>query len=237
MRATVPTVRVKVSGGFACWTRPESKVERVSYECMTPSAARNILDAICWKPEMRWVVTSILILNPVRFQTLRRNELQDKLAPRVVGRWMSGRAPFEPQPAGAGSPACTLRSTLALRDVAYIIEAFPLVYRQTAEDTPLKYVAMFNRRVRNGQSFYQPSLGCREFAARFEPPDSGDVPIERTAALGQRHSDIVFRDRGAHNRAIFFSARLEGGVLDTDPEHVIPSAKIREELMACSLKH
>ena len=237
MRTTVPTVRVKVSGGFACWTRPESKVERVSYECMTPSAARNILDAICWKPEMRWVVTRILVLNPVRFQTLRRNELQDKLAPRVVGRWMAGRAPFEPQAAGAGSPACTLRSTLALRDVAYIIEAFPLVYQPTAEDTPLKYAAMFNRRVRNGQSYYQPSLGCREFAARFEAPEPGDVPFPRSAPLGQMLYDIVFGNRGTHNRAIFFSARLEDGVLDTDPEHVIPSAKIREELLACSSKH
>src|ERR1035441_2143439 len=79
-------VRLKVSGDLACWTRPESKVERGSSECMTPSAARNILDAICWKPEMRWVVTRILVLKPVRFQAIRRHELQSKIAPRAGGK-------------------------------------------------------------------------------------------------------------------------------------------------------
>src|ERR1019366_5811772 len=95
-------IRVKVSGDFACWTRPENKVERVSYECMTPSAARNILDAICWKPEMRWVVTRIVVLKPVRFQGIRRNELQSKIAPVEVGKWMKDPCLYRPLAAGAG---------------------------------------------------------------------------------------------------------------------------------------
>ena len=95
-------VRLKVSGDLACWTRPENKVERVSYECMTPSAARNILDAICWKPEMRWVVTRILVLKPVRFQSIRRNELQSKIAPGAVRKWMGDPGSYRPLRLGPG---------------------------------------------------------------------------------------------------------------------------------------
>src|SRR5689334_12528071 len=107
-------VRVKISGEFACFTRPENKVERVSYECMTPSAARNILDAICWKPEMRWVVMRINVLKPIRFQGFRRNELQRKLSPREVASWIKDPSKYEPQAAGAGTNDATPRNTLAL---------------------------------------------------------------------------------------------------------------------------
>jgi CRISPR-associated protein Cas5d len=96
-------VRVRVSGEFACWTRPENKVERVSYECMTPSAARNILDAICWKPEMRWIINRILVLKPIQFTSVRRLELQSKIRPREVQKWMDDPSCFRPQPSGAGS--------------------------------------------------------------------------------------------------------------------------------------
>src|SRR3954467_3989549 len=95
-------VRLKVYGDFACWTRPENKVERVSYECPTPSAARNILDSICWRPQMRWIVTRISVLKPIRFQSIRRNELQSKLAPGAVRGWMTNPGTFEPVLAGAG---------------------------------------------------------------------------------------------------------------------------------------
>ena len=100
-------VRVKVSGEFACWTRPENKVERVSYECMTPSAARNILDAICWRPEMRWVVTRIGVLKPVRFQALRRNEVQSKVS---MGMRPSA-APSMLSPSGSPCSARLISST------------------------------------------------------------------------------------------------------------------------------
>ena len=220
-------VRVKVSGNFACWTRPENKVERVSYECMTPSAARNILDAICWRPEMRWVVTQISVLKPVAFQGLRRNEVQSKvsLADLKNGRRMA---------AGAGSEEVTQRNTLALRDVAYVIEAYPHVYEPTAENHATKYMAMLNRRVERGQCYHRPALGCREFAAEFEPVAEGDRPHAVDIELGLMLYDIVFRPEGT--RAVFFEAKLRQGVLDTRPELAIPDAKLREEVLACSCK-
>lgn len=233
-----PFVRVKVSGPLACWTRPENKVERVSYECMTPSAARNILDAICWKPQMRWVVTRILILKPVRFQAIRRNEVQSKVAPGSIGKWMNDPATFQPLAAGAGEDTDgTPRNTLALRDVRYIIEAFPHVYEPTADDTPVKYMAMFNRRVEKGQCFHRPALGCREFAAKFEAPDASETPIGDSIPIGHMLYDIVFRNGGRDNRAVFFEAAVKEGVLDTHPDRVIADEALRKELLACSSRH
>jgi CRISPR-associated protein Cas5d len=230
------SVQVKVSGDLACWTRPDQKVERVSYEVMTPSAARNILDAILWKPEMRWVVTRISVLRPIAFQAIRRNELQGKIAPRSVARWMADPTTYEPQPAGAGTEDATPRNTLALRDVAYIIEAYPHVYAPNAEDTPVKYIAMFNRRVEKGQCFHRPALGCREFAAAFEHPSGDEQPIAESRELGWMLYDIVFRDRGSGNRPIFFKAALAAGVLATDPALVFKDAAQQEEVLACSYK-
>jgi CRISPR-associated protein Cas5d len=230
------TVLLKVSGELACWTRPDQKVERVSYEVMTPSAARNILDAILWKPEIRWVVTRISVLRPIAFQAIRRNELQGKIAPRSVARWMADPATFEPQAAGAGTEDATPRNTLALRDVAYIIEAYPHVYAPNAEDTPVKYIAMLNRRVEKGQCFHRPALGCREFAASFEHPGVEDRPIAESRELGWMLYDIVFRDGGSANRPIFFKAALQAGVLATDPALVLKDAAQQEEVLACSYK-
>jgi CRISPR-associated protein Cas5d len=228
------TVRVKVCGDYACWTRPENKVERVSYECMTPSAARNILDAICWKPEMRWVVTAIAVLQPIVFQALRRNEVQSKVSPGNVKKWMANPETFTPMVAGAGSDEVTQRSTLALRKPAYVIEAYPLVYSPSEENSPTKYVAMLNRRVERGQCFHRPALGCREFAAQFEPPTPEDKPEPVNIPLGMMLYDVIFRPEG--NRAVFFQADIKDGVLDTDPEHVIEDESLRKEVMACSYK-
>lgn len=230
------SVRVKISGQFACWTRPENKVERVSYECMTPSAARNILDAICWRPEMRWVVTRINVLKPVAYQALRRNEVQRKVSPSEVKKWMAGASPVRPMVAGAGSDEVTQRNTLALRDVAYTIEAYPMVYKPTTDNHPVKYVAMFNRRVDRGQCFSRPALGCREFAADFEPVGAEDRPLESiNVEMGQMLYDIVFRPEGS--RAVFFNAQVQKGVLDTRPEQAIVDERLRGEVLACSSRH
>jgi len=204
---------------------------------MTPSAARNILDAICWKPQMRWIITRILVLKPVRFQAIRRNELQSKIAPSTVKKWMSDPISYQPLAAGAGEDTeGTPRNTLALRDVSYIIEAFPHVYQPTAEDTPIKYVAIFNRRVEKGQCFHRPALGCREFAATFELPASSETPTTDSIPIGRMLYDIMFRNGGKSNRAIFFEAALENGILDTHPDRAIPDETIRKELLACSSK-
>lgn len=230
-----PSVKVKVSGALACWTRPEAKVERTSYEAPTPSAARNILDAICWRPEMRWVVTSISILNPIRFIPLRRNEVQSKLSPLNVRKWMQDPTTFTPFVAGAGTSEVTQRNTLALRDVAYIIEAYPLVFTPTTENHPTKYVSMFNRRVEKGQCFQQPSLGCREFAADFAVPTDADQPLaDLNVDLGLMLYDIVFAPD--ERRPVFFNAQIRNGVLVTDPAVALTDPNLRHEVLSCSYK-
>jgi CRISPR-associated protein Cas5d len=212
------------------------KVERVSYEVMTPSAARGVLDAILWRPEMRWIVRRIEVLRPIRFAAVRRNEIQSKIAPRTVQKWMADAATYEPQPAGAGSDDATPRSTLALRDVAYVIEAEPRVYKPNTENTPTKYAAMLSRRVEHGQCFHRPYLGCREFACDFSPPNPDEHPLDDTRDLGLMLYDIVFSPENGHNQPVFFRARLEKGVLETLPEIVLPDAARREEVLACSSK-
>jgi CRISPR-associated protein Cas5d len=229
------SVSVKVFGPIACWTRPENKVERLSYECITPSAARNILDSICWRPEMRWIVTRISILNPVRFLSFRRNEVQNKVSAKSLGKWLKDPASTEPMVVGAGSAEVTQRNTVALRDVCYVIEAHPHVFNPTADNHPTKYIAMFNRRVAKGQCFQRPSLGCREFAADFAPVSASDKPLTGlNLDLGRMLYDIVFRPDA--NRAIFFDAKVRDGVLDTRPEVAIPDPSIRQEVLACSSK-
>lgn len=232
---SINTVQIKISGDFACFTRPEAKVERASYPMPTPSAARNILDAICWKPEMRWIVSTIKLLKPVKYASIRRNEVQSKLSPASVKRWMANPALYQPLPAGAGANTdATPRNTLLLRDVAYLIEAYPRVFDTTGDNTPQKYTSMLMRRAEKGQCHQRPSLGCREFAASFEPATGDETPEPVTEDLGRMLYDIVFRPEG--NRPIFFSARLENGVMDTRPEVVLQNVGQREEILKCSYR-
>ena len=230
-----PFIRLKISGDFACFTRPEAKVERVTYPMPTPSAARNILDCICWKPEMRWVVTSISLLKPIRYVAVRRNEVQSKVSPVAVKRWMAEPSAYRPLVAGAGvDTEGTPRNTLMLRDVAYVIEAYPLVFDPGTDNTPQKYCAMLMRRTEKGQCFQQPALGCREFVARFEPASAADLPLPISQDLGTMLYDIVFRPEG--NRPIFFPARVENGVLNTHPDAVLSDPVQRQEILQCSYR-
>ena len=159
-------VRLHVWGEYACFTRPEMKVERVSYDVMTPSAARGILEAVHWKPAIRWVIDRIHVLKPIRFENLRRNELGGKI-PANVRKAMR---------AGSTVGLHTLieddrqqRAATVLRDVGYIIDAhFVLTDAARVDDTEAKHLAMFNRRAARGQCFHRPCLGTREFAADFE---------------------------------------------------------------------
>ncbi len=231
----IPTIRVRVSGDFACFTRPEAKVERFSYPVMTPSAARNILDSICWRPEMRWIVTRITVLKPIRFLSVLRNEVQSKLSPAVVKKWMKDPEQFTPLVAGAGQGTDgTPRNTTLLRDVAYWIDAYPHVFDTSGDNTPAKYMAMMERRIEKGQCFHRPYLGCREFAAEFGPPLPDDVPIAETMEIGRMLYDIAFLTDG--NKAAFFEARLVNGVLETHPERALPEAERRREVLECSYK-
>lgn len=209
-------IKLHVWGEFACFTRPEMKVERVSYDVMTPSAARGILEAIHWKPAIVWVVDRIHVLKPIRFQTFRRNEVGSKI-PVGSARTAMNRDTLS----GLGLAVDDdrqQRATVALTNVAYVIEAhFELTAKAGEDDTPAKHLEMFKRRAAKGQCFHRPCLGCREFAADFtlvdgEPPPADLPQSERSRDLGWMLYDIDFlRD---DKRPIFFRARLENGVVD-----------------------
>ncbi|WP_313311180.1 type I-C CRISPR-associated protein Cas5c [Pulveribacter sp.] len=200
---------LEVSGPLACFTRPEMKVERVSYEVMTPSAARAVFESILWKPEIRWRVRCIEVLRPIRWMNLRRNEVSAVVSTRNVQQAMA---------AGSGSLALYVederqqRASLLLRDVAYRIHA-ELSLAPQARDPLAKYTEMFARRARKGQCVNQPYLGCREFAAHFrlvEPQEAHSPPLDETRALGWMLHDLDFSQ--PHDpQPRFFDARLEAG--------------------------
>ncbi len=208
--------KLHVWGPYACFTRPEMKVERVSYDVMTPSAARGILEAIHWKPAIVWVIDRIHVLRPIRFQTFRRNEVGSKVPAAKVKAAM-GRDDLE----GLGLAVDEdrqQRATIALYDVSYVIEAhFELTERGGADDTAAKHIEMFKRRAAKGQCFHHPCLGCREFAADFELVE-GDMPSSALPAadkdrdLGWMLYDIDFSK--TDKPPMFFRARLENGILD-----------------------
>ncbi|MBX3482383.1 type I-C CRISPR-associated protein Cas5c [Phenylobacterium sp.] len=213
-------VRLHVWGERACFTRPEMKVERVSYDVMTPSAARGVLEAVYWKPAIRWAVDRIHVLKPIRFQSFRRNE---------VGAVASGQLARSAMKRGDVNGLGLVvednrqqRATLLLTDVAYVIEAhFELTDRAGTDDKPAKHVAMFQRRAEKGQCFHRPCLGAREFPADFallgqgEPLPPGALPTDqRDRDLGWMLHDIDFRPDGTAERSNFFRARLTDGVLD-----------------------
>lgn len=209
-------IRLLVWGERACFTRPEMKVERVSYDVITPSAARGVLEAIHWKPAIRWVVDRIHVLKPVRFESIRRNEVGGKLSAASVGKAMK---------AGRTDNLVTLvegdrqqRAATVLRDVAYVIEAhFELTARADASDSEGKHLDIFNRRARKGQYFHAPCLGVREFPASFELIDSDSplptVPAELqgTRDLGWMLHDIDFAQDMTPR---FFRAQMRDGVIE-----------------------
>lgn len=230
---------LEVWGDYACFTRPEMKVERVSYDVMTPSAARAIFEAILWKPAIKWHVTRIEVLEPIKWISVRRNE---------VGKIFIG--PTQAQLAGkSGDPMGFFvedyrqqRAGLFLRDVRYRIHAwFEFVSPEKrnanrsageeywADDTErtesirsdeaeAKYAAMFGRRARKGQCFHRPYLGCREFACDFRlvEADADQRPaVEKTDELGWMLYDMNFEDP-LDPKPEFFRARMERGVVNTD---------------------
>ena len=206
-------IKLKTSGPYACFTRPEMKVERLSYDVMTPSAARGILEAIHWKPAIRWVIDAIHILKPIRFQSIRRNEVGGKASSHKIKTAMN---------TGGLENVHILvdrdrqqRAATILIDVAYVIEArFEMTEKAGPDDNEGKHLDVFNRRARRGQCFHQPCLGTREFDARFELIEP-DMPlpsaIDETRELGFMLWDI---DHGREDRpSMFFRAKLEGGMM------------------------
>lgn len=199
--------RLRARGPLACFTRPEMKAERVSYEVMTPSAARGLFEAILWKPAIRWQIHRIAVLAPIQWTSVRRNEVKEKQSLQ--------QASFFADTEGRRSQ----RATIALRNVDYLVEATFRLTDQAAEgDTRPKFEAMFERRLVQGQHFHQPYLGCREFAADIEPAPETFQPIDPgvNRPLGLMFYDFEYGpNRGdAAERPLFFEARLNGGVLE-----------------------
>lgn len=210
-------IRLHCWGEWACFTRPEMKAERVSYDVITPSAARGILEAIYWKPEIRWCVDRITVLRPIRFTSVRRNEVRDKISAKTAAAAMRD---------GHGQLAYVVddgdnrqqRATLMLRDVAYVIEAHFLI--KSGPDNAAKHIDQFCRRARNGRCFTRPCFGCREFAAHFEllEPDAQNPPVDSTLA-GERDLGWMLHDIDVKQdmQARFFRAVMRDGVIDVPP--------------------
>lgn len=206
-------VAVKVWGEMACFTRPEMKVERVTYPAMTPSAARGVLEAIFWKPEFQWRIREIAVLNDIQYCSLVRNEVSARANVDSAQRRINGEeGMYSDDPSNR-----TQRNSLCLKDVAYVIRADVEVRTDVAEDAA-KFRDQFRRRVASGRCFHRPYLGCREFAAYFANPSPGDRSVERTEGLGLMLFDLEYRGPTAPARPLFFAARLDRGVLRVPPE-------------------
>jgi len=213
-QTSVP-ICLRVWGERACFTRPEMKVERVSYDVMTPSAARGVLEAILWKPQMRWIVERIDVLKPIRKASVRRNEVGQKASIENLLNAMAGRS------ARFGidiKDARQQRAAIILRDVKYLLHArIGLSERAGPEDSIEKYIQMFRRRAAAGQCFHRPYLGTREFAAEFVLIE-GELPppIADNRDLGWMLYDIDYST--AKPMPLFFEAKLVAGSLSVpDP--------------------
>lgn len=207
-------IRLQVAGDRACFTRPEMKVERVSYDVMTPSAARGIVEAIYWKPEIRWQIDRITVLKPITFTSVRRNEVKDKIGAGTVAKAMkdgTGNLGFYVDEGDNRQQ----RATLMLREVGYIIEAHIEIL--SGPDNIAKHLDQFNRRVRKGSCFSRPYLGCREFAANFALLEAESaMPVVDEKLMGERDlgymlHDIDFAD---NMQARFFRAVMHDGVIE-----------------------
>lgn len=216
-------IRLHVWGARACFARPEMKVERVSYDVITPSAARGILEAIHWKPAIRWQIDRIDVLKPIRFESIRRNEVGGKLSPSSVTKAMK-----------AGSTAGLAyyidedrqqRAATILRDVGYILHAhFDLTDKAGIKDNVGKHLDIFNRRARTGQYFHAPCLGVREFPAFFhlletnEQTPQVDQTLNGEQDLGWMLHDIDFDDGMT---PYFFRAKMTNGIIVVPPRQAL----------------
>jgi CRISPR-associated protein Cas5d len=206
----VTTFCLEVEGDLACFTRPEMKAERVSYDVITPSAARAIFEAILWKPAIDWEVERIEVLRPIRWLTIRRNEVASKVPVASVRAAMR---------AGVGRLALDVdgdrqqRGSLLLREVAYRLHARLVTGRNATGEPLAKYEEIFRRRAAHGQCVTQPYLGCREFACRFrlvDDPAQGPAVLDETRDLGLMLFDLDYTDP-ERPAPIWFRARMEHG--------------------------
>lgn len=207
-------VKVKVWGDYALFSRPELKVERYSYDVMTPSAARGILEAIYWHPGLKWCIDKIQVNNPVRFTSVRRNEVKSKIsANNVLQVYNGGKKPIYL----SSKAEIVQRASIILKDVEYIIEAhFEMTDKANETDNPGKFKDIVMRRLRRGECFHMPYFGCREFPAHFalceEDTESfyKDIPEKD---FGYMLFDMDYSDK-ENIQPMFFRAIMKQGVLD-----------------------
>ena len=212
------SVSLEVWGDYACFSRPEMKVERVSYDVITPSAARGLIEAIMWHPGMRWVIDRIQVCSPIRFTNIRRNEVKDTISARNVRTAMekgSGELYLSTQ------DSIQQRAAMVLKDVRYILDAhFELTDKAAPGDNARKFQEMTKRRIEKGQTYHQPCFGTREFSAHFRmcserPPCPEELKGERD--LGWMLLDMDFSDP-ENIRPLFFRAVMQDGVIQVpDP--------------------
>lgn len=209
-------VRILAQGPRACFTRPEMKAERVSYDVITPSAARGMMQAVYWKPAIEWHVDRIVVLNEIRFETFRRNEVGSKLAYGDARGAMSSGKPV----VLVASADRQQRASVLLRDVAYAIDYhFTMTDKAGPEDTPEKHYNIALRRLRKGQCFTQPCFGCREFPAfvslieREEEEPESFYAGSGVRDLGYMLYDLDYTDPD-HPTPMFFRASMDDGVID-----------------------
>ena len=214
-------VKLHIWGENACFTRQEMKVERVSYDVITPSAARGILEAIHWKPAIRWVIDRIQVLEPIRFESIRRNEVASKIPARNVTSAMKKGSTENLHIFVNEGKERQQRAATILRKVGYVIDAhFVLTSKAGKDDNEGKHLDTFNRRARKGQCFHHPYLGTREFPAEFallendRLPESNLAENDRDNDFGWMLHDIDFSDS---NTPHFFRAVMENGIIKVPP--------------------
>jgi len=239
-------ITLKISGDYALFSRPEMKVERVSYDAITPSAARGVLEAIYWKPQIRWIIDEITVLNPIRFTNIRRNEVASKIPVKGATGVNAGMKDPNIVPHMAVDQNRQQRASLVLKDVAYLIKAHIAVLNRKMErngpevaehEAVGKHLDMFKRRARKGQAFHHPSFGGREFPVDFElneqesqiPTPHEELLAKEPKDLGYMLHDIEFEQDRANKKVKsttphFFRAEMTNGVIKV-PELPFPIRK------------
>lgn len=210
-------IRVEVWGDYAAFNRPELKIERVSYEVMTPSAARGILEAVYWHPGLRWIIDKIYVCNPIKMTNIRRNEVKSKVNAKSVKSVMQGN---KKELYLCSTDDIQQRAALVLQDVRYVIEAhFEMTSKANETDNPGKFQDIMKRRLKKGQCFHTPYFGVREFSTKFALYEEKEV---KTALTGEKDLGYMLYDLEYQKENIeptFFHAILKDGVLDlTDCE-------------------
>ena len=206
------SVKVEVWGDYACFSRPELKTERMSYDVMTPSAARGLLEAIYWHPGLRWVIDRIYVMQPIRFTGIRRNEVKSKISADNVRSAMSGG---KQEVYLCTSEDIQQRAATVLQDVRYVIDAHFVMTDQAApSDNAGKFCDIMRRRLEKGQCYHQPCFGVREFPAQFRLWPGGEIPTTgETRDMGLMLYDMDYSDL-RNITPMFFRAALENGVLN-----------------------